>query len=715
MLHGIPRAAAGQPRNAYAYDYFISYSARNLKDAKFVESVLRGRKLRVWMQAYDSPMNGVIVKVVAEAIAQSRNFVAMLSSHFLKSDWAAQELEWFLADRLDRDYGYRHLVVIECGPVRRMSPIFKTQYRAKLHDKTGEADRKKEVIRALTRATAEERNPLNTFFDLRTPNPPDCVGRRKELMRIKGCFFPGGGADASAAHAAPAPVDARRVLIQAGPGFGKTTLAAYFARAHRGYFSGVWWIPSQDPATLLTAVMANARRSKSVRAPTPELARGALEQYFRDATAPFLLVFDNVGAPSEDAGPDRPAGPGARTAPQGTEKLVLELAGCLPTNVRVLMTSRRADWNKGAELLELRALLPETAAAFLKERAQRPRDGEGALRLAKLLDGLPLALDHAGAYCRWAQRSFDEYGKDLPELMKKTPVGVDYQPTVFATTTMSLEHARKICGHADAVTRLADFLSYCSADRIPRALCLRALDDEVEPWPTTRSERCKPSACSIASRVFRRRTMRRHPPAGADDHSHRDRSSGRSNAVIAPDALPVRKLAGAPEKTSRRRQALRLRKYMPHLFRALPHLDAPVSAARRRAICSTRCDAGRARPQTGGSRGGRRRADPGAPAARSRVLLRDRPAGGAARVCVEADGGAAESLGGVPRCLSRRGQLRASLRPCDGVGESDREAWIGLFDRRGHEAGPDAANPRSLRAGRVYAQELLLAAYPREA
>ena len=568
-----------RPRR-YAYDYFISYSSPNLADAEFVERVLRGRKLRVWVQVYDSRMSEDIEKNISEALLKSRHFIGLLSSHYINSRWAMKEIRWFDDNRSNRGADQPDLVMLDCEPMqpfldrepmRSDAKIFKNHYRGALYGKANDADRTAEIIRALKHGAAKDRGRLNEPF-VNVPDPPNCFGRDQEIASIERYFFPDDVADVSAAQATPPP-DNRRVLIQAGPGFGKTTLAASFARMRQDYFAGVWWLPSQDPATLLAAVVA-INPPKKAGSPTPELGRRVLSNYFDDTTAPYLLVFDNVGAPSEDAGrTDGAIGAGAPQA--GTERLVVQLAASLGTNVRVLMTSRRPGWDAGAELIEIKGLSRESAGEFLRKRASRPTDKDGSLRLAAGLGGLPLALDHAGAYCARSGRSFDEYLKDLTQLIKRAPPGVEYDTAVFATTTTSLEYARKICPEANAVTKLADFLSYCSADRIPRALCLRALDDDAfladEAIGALRDvgllnaveayvDEAAVSVHRLVQRIIRAETD----------------AAGRSNAVISL-LMPFlcKQLVGAPEDGAPPDNAVRLQKYLPHLFQVLPHLDAP--------------------------------------------------------------------------------------------------------------------------------------------
>ncbi len=559
-------------------------------------ALLGDARLEVWRDTEKLTTGDQWNERIENALKKSRLLIVMLSPNWLKSPYCRKEFQYFetIEQTLRSKEFVIPLLVHDVAGERGFLPqdqhevldrLMARQYKEALaHDFLRQNEKQTSALVAevadhikgkvkLLRSQDESSLPLPApWFDPSTPNPHNCFGREEELARIKGYFFP---TDANAAQAAP-PLNNRRVLIQAGPGFGKTTLAARFARSHQGYFAGVWWIPSNDPTTLLNAVTAIAPSAESAGSPTPDLARRVLAQRFKDTTAPFLLVFDNVGARSEDAGLQE-AATGAGASRQGTERLVVELAGRLGGNVRVLMTSRRPGWDDGAEPIKIKGLAREAAAEFLRKRASRPNDVEGSRRLAADLGGLPLALDHAAAYCVQTNLSFDGYRQNLLQLIKEAPADVEYDTAVFATTTMSLAHARKICADADAVTRLADFLSYCSADQIPRALYREALDrDEDLTGAAIRALR--EVALLDDAEAYRdgdpavgiHRLVQRIIRTDTDER-------GRSNAVISR-LIPflceqLCRTSEEDEPAAERR--LRRQKYLPHLFQALPHLDPP--------------------------------------------------------------------------------------------------------------------------------------------
>jgi hypothetical protein len=73
----------------------------------------------------------------------------------------------------------------------------------------------------------------------------------------------------------------------------------------------------------------------------------------------------------------------------------------------------------------------ESAAEFLQKRAGRI-DPAGAGRLAAALGHLPLALDHAGAYCRLTGSSFDAYREKTDTRIARAPTGAAYPASVAA-------------------------------------------------------------------------------------------------------------------------------------------------------------------------------------------------------------------------------------------------------------------------------------------
>ena len=92
------------------------------------------------------------------------------------------------------------------------------------------------------------------------------------------------------------------------------------------------------------------------------------------------------------------------------------------------------------------------------------------------LGHLPLALDHAAAYCKRTGTSFDTYRTYLPDLIKRAPKDADYPRSVYATFSLAIEHAAADCPEAE---KLMGILAYFAPDDIPLSLIRADVMSEI--------------------------------------------------------------------------------------------------------------------------------------------------------------------------------------------------------------------------------------------
>jgi hypothetical protein len=140
-----------------------------------------------------------------------------------------------------------------------------------------------------------------------------------------------------------------RAAVQGMGGIGKTSLAVEYAHRFRNLYDGVWWCPAQTGNDLQTSLAGLAVKLKVAAAEEADIERAAQAALRRlsESRDLWLLIYDNVTSPEE-------------------------IADLLPAaGARVLITSRFADWRGWAEQVELDALEPAEAAAFLQARAGR--------------------------------------------------------------------------------------------------------------------------------------------------------------------------------------------------------------------------------------------------------------------------------------------------------------------------------------------------------
>ncbi|GAA2625195.1 FxSxx-COOH system tetratricopeptide repeat protein [Paractinoplanes durhamensis] len=204
-------------------------------------------------------------------------------------------------------------------------------------------------------------------------------------------------------------------------GVGKSQIATEYAYRHRADYDVVWFVPSEQPAQILRALMELGQRlglstgqeaNTAVAAVTAALQAG-------HPYASWLLIFDNAET-LETVQPYLPTG--------GTGK--------------VLVTSRNEQWTGVAVTLEIGVFAREESIALLRKR-NPDLTAEEADRLAEVLDDLPLAIGQASAWRAATQAPVDEYLHLLA--VKRAELGgrvgdPQYEVAVAAASAVALEH-----------------------------------------------------------------------------------------------------------------------------------------------------------------------------------------------------------------------------------------------------------------------------------
>ena len=258
---------------------------------------------------------------------------------------------------------------------------------------------------------------------------PNFAGRDEQLRALR---------DALAAE--------RVVAVTGLAGTGKSQLAVQYAHLASDDYDVVWWVPSDQAATLvggLAALAAPLGLPEAGLDDRPAVARAV--KAWLAGNARWLLVFDNAPDPEavREWLPDRGAG-------------------------HVVLTSRYAPWGGVAHVLRLGPLADEDAAQVLASRSGQDDDA-AALALAQRLGGLPLALEQAGAYMEATGTPVAEYVRLFDtrrgELLAYTPDPAT-EP-VMATWDLAFEQLRE---HAPAAADLVTVSAFLAADDIPRTL-----------------------------------------------------------------------------------------------------------------------------------------------------------------------------------------------------------------------------------------------------
>ncbi|HEX6185517.1 MAG TPA: SEFIR domain-containing protein, partial [Pyrinomonadaceae bacterium] len=182
------------------------------------------------------------------------------------------------------------------------------------------------------------------------------------------------------------------------PGVGKTQTAVEYTHRHRSEYKLTLWARAETRETLISDYVniAGMLQLPEVRAQEQNLAVGAVRRWF-DANPDWLLVLDNA----DDL------------------TLVSEFLPSAPKGRIILTTRAQATGAIASPVLVLK-MEEEEGALFLLRRAKilaedatlesaTAEDRDRAIEITREVDGLPLALDQAGAFIEESASSLAEY------------------------------------------------------------------------------------------------------------------------------------------------------------------------------------------------------------------------------------------------------------------------------------------------------------------
>jgi tetratricopeptide (TPR) repeat protein len=425
------------------YDFFLSRRGSVAAIAREVADVLTEKGYRVLVQDYDIPLGASFIEAMDEAVRNSRDLVVLFTRDYEQSPYTRKEFTSFEAERA-QGTEERHIIVLRCEDVPLRGLLADNVYQDLVGIEDPE-ERKRRIIAAAERQSQAAPPPPRPFIGV-PPRIASFTGRADELDRL----------DAILMHDKPAAViqAVGRVAVQGMGGVGKTSLAIEYAHRYRKLYAGVCWCPAETRTGLLCALAALAVTLGAATADEPDVQKAAKAALRRldEQRATWLLVYDNVASPDE-------------------------IADLLPSSgARVLITSRFSDWGGIADEVPLDVLPPEQATAFLQSRTGRS-DPQGARTLADALGYLPLALDHAAAYCKRTQMHFADYASKASSLINAAPRSSGYPRSVAATFDLAIAEAVAQCQAAET---LMAYLAQCAPERIPMTLVDSGVDDEAE-------------------------------------------------------------------------------------------------------------------------------------------------------------------------------------------------------------------------------------------
>jgi nucleoside phosphorylase len=275
------------------------------------------------------------------------------------------------------------------------------------------------------------------------------------------------GRDAQIAHLR-VQLQARQTIAFAQPqaisglgGIGKTQLALEYAYRYHQDYQVVLWARAESTEALVSSYVAIATHLMlpEQEAKEQDITVQAVKIWLQ-THHDWLFILDNV------------------------EELAL-VPTFLPSNLggHVLLTTRATATEQFAHRLEIETLCPEQGALFLLRRAAliepfvelswaSREKRELAMRISEELGGLPLALEHAGAYLEETGTDLTSYWQIYQQhranlLRERRELVVDHPESVVITWSLSF---RRVEERNPAAAELLCVCAFLSPDAIPEEI-----------------------------------------------------------------------------------------------------------------------------------------------------------------------------------------------------------------------------------------------------
>jgi TIR domain len=437
----------------YQYDFFLSRRGSVGSVAQEVASILIDKGHKIFVQDYDIPYGSSFVEKMHEGITNCCSLIVLYTGDYFTSPYTRKELWCFVADRADLEE--RKIVVLRCENVR-LRGLLADLVGQDLFGDLGPDERQRRIIavaegqpqaqkpgvEAIKAQPGAPRRSSRPFVGV-PPRIRTFTGREAEVDRLDAILI--------GSNKAVVTQLMGRAAVRGMGGVGKTSLAVEYAHRYRDLYDGVWWI-SAEGSGLLTGLAALGRElgaGEPGETDIDKLARAAVRR-LSELSAAWLLIYDNVTRP-DDVRDFFPA-----------------------SGANVLITSRFSDWSSWAEEVALDVLPLNEAIAYLQNRVGRS-DESGAAALAESVGRLPLALEHAAAYCRGTGLPFASVGREVKRLTDDAPPGVAYPHAISATFSLAIAQA---VGQSSVAAHLLAYLAQCAPERIPDDLIRGALEDD---------------------------------------------------------------------------------------------------------------------------------------------------------------------------------------------------------------------------------------------
>jgi tetratricopeptide (TPR) repeat protein len=449
------------------FDFFISYNKADRDWAEWIAWQLEEVSYAVRLQAWDFLPGSNFLQQMDDAVKGAKRTIAVLSQAYLAAIYTKPE--WQAAFKQDPTGEKRLLIPVrveQCevkgllGQIVRIDlfglqePEAKSALLAGVKGKRAKPDSAPSFPASATRsarkkprfpgALSKTQNTPTKIWNLPHSRNRNFTGREEMLSELRKALDSGQTAALTQA-------------ISGLGGVGKTQLATEYAYRHTESYDVVWWVRSEQPASLRAdyAGLAAKLDLPEKDAQEQQAVIDAVKEWLNH-NRNWLLVLDNA----PNAGAVR-------------EYVPASGAG------HIIVTSRDPKWRGAATLINVKTLPRSEAVEFLLKRTGQD-DTEAAATLAEELGCLPLALEQAGAYIdecgRTISRYLDLFRKEKIEVLRRGKPSTDYPDTVATTWELSFRQVESENPAAGDLLKLCAFFA-------PEKISLQVIKDGANHLP----------------------------------------------------------------------------------------------------------------------------------------------------------------------------------------------------------------------------------------
>src|SRR6266516_1765974 len=449
-------------------DFFISYNKADRGWAEWIAWKLENEGYSTILQAWDFRPGGNFVLQMNEATKQTKRTIAVLSPDYLDLTAVYSQSEWAAAvaqDPIGRQGKLIPICVRECTP----TGLFASLTPINLVDLT-EAAAFEMLLKGVQQGRAKPSGQLP--YPGSVTAAPGFPGLLWNIPDRRNPFFTGREDLIKTLHERLAVIKTAALTqpqaISGLGGIGKTQIAIEYAYRYRREYPAIFWVRAAMRDTLIADFVTLATLLSLPEQHEQDQNRvvAAVKRWFTFHKE-WLLILDNA----DD---------------------LAAVANFIPAgdNGYVLLTTRDQAVATIAQVLEVEKMNQEEATRLLLQRAgvltlgglldQVPAENRTiAESLVKEMDGLPLALDQAGAYITQMKydlsRYLTLYQQRRADLLKwQRRVAPEYPKTVATTWSLSFEQVEQRSPAAADLLRLCAFLD---PDVIPETLITKGASE----------------------------------------------------------------------------------------------------------------------------------------------------------------------------------------------------------------------------------------------